>query len=461
MNAPERLNIRLSATPPAWAAANVAALRQLAYVNMVETDELPIDIVLHFGTYSEAIQQQVGTGRLGFWFFRFAGQDMDVATAARSSAAAGIALEASLWAVLPDNSRVCLYQSFGQIDDFAPWRAIGRTLVKAACFPERVLTRYQHGDTSPCIAESLPPLPSSIASYAAQAGAILGKIVKKLLYKEQWFIVAGKGNELLPDPSNSKWLLNPPADSFWADPFPIERDGRVWILLEVLPFATWRGYLVAVELFADGSHGEAQPILTTDSHLSYPFVFHYQGELYMLPEAGASREVTLWKCEQFPDRWTKAATLLSDVCFSDATLIEHDGLWWLFLTIGEYNDGICIHDELSVYYADSPLGVWTALTDNPVKSDARNARPAGNLFYRDGALYRPAQDCGTAYGKATVLNRIDRLDKEGFSETPVGRIDAGWRKGCLCTHTLARSEHYWAVDGLHLLPRWSGWFTSK
>jgi hypothetical protein len=455
MNTPERLNIRLTATPPDWANANVLALRQLPYLNIVETDEAPIDVVLHFGTYSEVIRQQYGTGRLGFWFFRFAGQDIDVATAARSAAAAGVALEVSLWAKLSDNTSVCLYQSFGQLDNFAPWRGIPRALAKAACFPERALARYQRtGDTSPCTPEAIATLPSPIASYFAQATAILDKIVKKLLYKEQWFVVAGKGNELLPDPSTGKWLLNPPSDSFWADPFPIERDGRVWILLEVLPFATWRGYLVAVELFADGSHGEAQTILSIDSHLSYPFIFNYQDELYMLPEAGASRDVTLWKCEQFPDRWTKAATLLTNVCFSDATLIEHNGLWWLFLTIGEYDDGIGIHDELHLYYADTPLGAWTAHSDNPVKSDARNARPAGNIFYRDGVLYRPAQDCGTAYGKATVLNRIDRLDKEGFSETPVGRIDANWRKGCLCTHTLSRSENYWAVDGLHLLPRW-------
>lgn len=122
--------------------------------------------------------------------------------------------------------------------------------------------------------------------------------------------MAGKGQELIPDPSKGAWLLNPPPDQFWADPFPIERDGRVWILLEVLPFNINCGYLAAVELFEDGSHGEAQTIMNTGSHLSYPFLLEWQGELYMLPEAGASREVTLWKCEQFPDRWTKASTFL-------------------------------------------------------------------------------------------------------------------------------------------------------
>jgi hypothetical protein len=151
---------------------------------------------------------------------------------------------------------------------------------------------------------------------------------------------------------------------------------------------------------------------------------------------------------------------LADVCFTDATLIEHHGLWWLFLTINE-PDGICLQDELHLYYANSPLGPWTSHIENPVKSDARNSRPAGNLFYQDGGLYRPAQDCATRYGKAVVLNRIDQLDTEAFSEIPVTRINAGWHKGCLCTHTLSRSENYWAVDGLRLLPRWTVFFKSK
>jgi hypothetical protein len=461
----ERLKIRLTAMSPYWAEANILALRQNPYLDVFEAndpvDDTLIDIVLHFCNYSKVIHQQVGSGRLGFWFFRFGGQDIDVTTAARRAAAVGVAFEVSLWAKLSDNSCVCLYQSFGQLDHFATWRSVARTLAKAAYFPERALARYQtQGELVTYTAESIAISTDSVASYLAEAGAVLRKVFHKLFYHEQWTIIAGKGQELIPDPRKGGWLLNPPADSFWADPFPIERDGRVWILLEVLPFATQCGYLAAVELLADGSHGAAQTILNTGSHLSYPFLLEWQGELYMLPEAGASREVTLWKCEQFPDQWTKAATLLTDICFTDATLIEHDGRWWLFLTIGE-EDGICLNDELHLYYADTPLGPWTAHRENPIKSDARNARPAGNIFYRDGVLYRPAQDCSTGYGKATVLNRIDKLDTDGFSETPVGRIDAGWREGCRCTHTLSRSENYWAVDGLRLLPRWAGLFKSK
>lgn len=465
LEANEKLKIRLTSTPPHWAKNCVSILRQIPYLEILEAnspvDDTPVDVVLHFGNYSDGGNQRYGYGRLGFWFFRFGGQDLDAATAARRAAAVGVAFETSLWAKFADDQCVCLYQSFGQLEPYVTGRSVAHALAKAACFPERVLSRYlSKGTLVPRAAEAIAISSSTVASYLAEAGAVLEKIVHKLFYHEQWFVVAGRGQDLLPDPGKGKWSLTPPADSFWADPFPIEKDGRVWILLEVLPFSTQRGYLAAVELFADGGHGEPRTIMKTESHLSYPFIFTWQGELYLLPEAGESREVTLWKCEQFPDHWTKAATLLTDVCFTDATLIEHEGLWWLFLTIGEHG-GICLQDELHLYYANSPFGPWTSHIENPIKSDARNSRPAGNMFYRGGVLYRPAQDCATAYGKAIVLNRIDRLDTEGFSETPVGRIEAGWRKNCLCTHTLSRSEKYWAVDGKHLLPRWTGFFKSE
>jgi hypothetical protein len=459
------LKIQLTATPLNWAKAGVSVLRQMPRVELLEAnssvDKTYVDVVLHFGNYSDAINRQYGYGRLGFWFFRFGGLDLDAATAARRAAAVGVAFEVSLWAKFSDDRCVCLYQSFGQLDPYLTRRSVSRSLAKAAYFPERVLLSYRRkGSLVTCTAEDMDISSSTITSYLAEIGGTLGRIALRLFYHEQWFVVVGRGQDLMPDPgSKSKWFLNPPVDCFWADPFPIENDGRVWILLEELPFATQRGHLAAVELFADGSYGEAQTIMMPESHLSYPFIFAWQGELYLLPEAGESREVTLWRCEQFPDRWTKAATLLTHVCFTDATLIEHEGLWWLFLTIGE-PDGICLQDELHLYYANSPLGPWTSHIENPVKSDARNSRPAGNLFYQNGVLYRPAQDCATRYGKAVVLNRIDQLDTEAFSETPVARIDAGWRKGCLCTHTLSRSKNYWAVDGLHLLPRWTGFFNS-
>ena len=61
-----------------------------------------------------------------------------------------------------------------------------------------------------------------------------------------------------------------------------------------------------------------------------------------------------------------------------------------------------------------PLGPWKPHKRNPVKSDVRNSRPAGRLFYWNGDLYRPAQDSSQRYGYAMSINRVLRLTPDEF-----------------------------------------------
>lgn len=459
------LKIRLTKALPDWAKQSISALKQIPAITLVTQDDLleseTVDVVLHYGEYSASISQQFGYGRLGLWFFRFNNSDIDPVTAARIAASQHLPLEASLWARFPDGRCECMYQSFGFLEPFAIKRSVSRTLAKAAYFPGRVLLSYRREGTLKTYPANGNKVPFSLlAGYLGGVSAIIRKIVKKLFWKEQWFVVAGTGKSLLPDPATGKkWVLEPPSDRFWADPFPVICDGRKWILIEELPFSTMQGHLAAIELFEDGSHGDAQTIMAHARHLSYPFVFEWNSELYMVPESGSANNVVLWKCLQFPNKWTEVATLLADVRAADTTLVHNADGWWMFVAIAGQN--ACIHDELHLYFAETPLGPWQEHPGNPIKSDARNARPAGNLFELEGVLYRPAQDCGSEYGKATVINRIDRLDTWNFSETPVARLDPGWRSDCLRTHTLSRFDNLWAIDGYRLLPRWPSLFLYK
>jgi hypothetical protein len=450
-----RLSIRLTNLPPAWAVAGVEVLASTESLTLLTANDIgvtaQVDVVMHFGEYSDTACSRYGYGRLGFWFFRFAGGDLLAVDAARRAAAAGSAFETALWSKHADGREECLYQSFGYLEPFAIKRCLARSLAKTSHFPRRVLTRYHRsGELAHVNVATSTPLSCKLASHTIEARNVLYKAWRKLTATEQWFVVVGEGKGLLPA-VEQKWVLNPPHDRFWADPFPVEKDGRRWVLFEELLYETWRGHLAAIELFEDGRHGAAQIIMESENHLSYPFVFDWTGNLYMVPESSADGNVVLWKCDQFPDRWTAVATILSNIRAADTTILQHAGRWWLFAAVAE--EGACIHDELCLYHANSPLGPWQAHVANPIKSDARSARPAGNIFAVDGILHRPAQDCGTEYGKAIVINRIDRLDTEGFSETAVARIDESNHQGCVRTHTLSRSNSLWAVDKLRLLPK--------
>ena len=83
---------------------------------------------------------------------------------------------------------------------------------------------------------------------------------------------------------------------------------------------------------------------------------------------------------------------------------------------------------------------------NPVKSDARGARPAGALYWREGALYQPAQICVPRYGAGIALNRVLRLTPRDYAERQVKRILPGRGDGLFGIHTVNRAGYLTVVD---------------
>jgi hypothetical protein len=264
---------------------------------------------------------------------------------------------------------------------------------------------------------------------------------------DQWQIAYSFGTEVEAgfQPDNLRYLV-PPRDRFWADPFAVEHDGRHFIFFEELQFRTEKGRIMAIEVFENGEPGEPQVALERPYHLSYPFVFAWEGSLYMMPETAANRTVEVYRCEAFPLRWRLHRILLENISAYDATLSKNNDQWWMFVNVAE--PGADSSDELHVYWGMTPLGPWTAHHANPVVSDVRCARPAGPLFSRDGILYRPSQDCSVAYGHSVLINRVDVLDENDYRETPVCRITPDWRKDALRIHTVGGNQRLRVIDYL-------------
>jgi hypothetical protein len=154
----------------------------------------------------------------------------------------------------------------------------------------------------------------------------------------------------------------------------------------------------------------------------------------------------LYRAERFPGGWTPHEVLLDGVYAVDPTLVAVDGTWWMFVNIGV--EGTLNYDELHAFHAPQPFGPWTPHRANPVKSDVRNARPAGRLFWWNGDLYRPSQDCSGLYGSAIVFNRVTRLTPSEFEETPVSRLEPRWAPNLLGAHTINAAPGITVTDVL-------------
>eukprot|EP01037_Dinobryon_pediforme_P006295 gene6295-6367_t len=211
---------------------------------------------------------------------------------------------------------------------------------------------------------------------------------------------------------------------FYADPFPLYRDGRYHAFVEDFDHKLGYGVVSVIELTENGMVGEAKTVLDTGSHLSYPFIFEAEGQVWMIPESSLARTLELFRASSYPDKWVKESTLLDDIEASDATIFEHEGRWWMMATVrdgggGNYSDTLCI------WTAPDFRGPWTPLPNNPVLIDVACARPAGRIVNIDGELFRPVQDCTVSYGHHIAIARITQLSLDGYSQTLGARLTAG------------------------------------
>lgn len=291
-------------------------------------------------------------------------------------------------------------------------------------------------------------------SQARRAGRKADKLEERG-WRQQWFLLAGNSSArewVAPQPQHMS-AIYPPANTFWADPFAWERDGRRFIFFEDFPFATWRGRISVMEVDAKARPlGEPVPVIEEDHHLSYPFLFEHEGELYMMPEKAEVKRLDLYRCVEFPHRWEVVKTLLNNIKIADATLFEHEGRWWIFAAAK--HAGARINESLFAWYADSPLSdTWTPHPANPLVRDFSRGRPGGRIFHdHKGRLLRPSQNCVRRYGHGLNLSEIKTLTPTAYAEEELWTLsgeDAGaWR----AMHHLDWHGGLLVMDAQRLLP---------
>jgi hypothetical protein len=362
-----------------------------------------------------------------------------------------------------DNGQV-LYRSFSSTSRWSPQANRNRNFWKSSTFVIRALRAIQQSDETQATATREPPIapyarriyrtPTNremlhgIARIGGRAGA---DAVRSLLYHDQWFLAYQFRSDPTPryDQSFHRFKrLIPPPDRFWADPFPVMSNGRHYLFSEEYLYETERAHISVMEIDRVNGAGKPSVALAEPFHLSYPFMFEWRGDHYMIPEMADKGDVLLYRARSFPHDWQPVQTLLEGVPGVDATLAEIDGTWWMFVNIAPDPDRYGDNDELHVYFADTPLGPWTPCRGNPVKSDVRSARPAGRLFRHGGHWIRPSQDCSRRYGYAINFNRITSLTRDSYCEVEVAKVLPEWAPELLGNHTYNQIAGLTCVDGV-------------
>ncbi|MCK1715315.1 MULTISPECIES: hypothetical protein [unclassified Bradyrhizobium] len=288
------------------------------------------------------------------------------------------------------------------------------------------------------------------------AASIAREIYRLCCYAPHWHVGwrfnQGAGVWNTGDLSGPGWnVLADPGHRFYADPFPVRWRGRTFVFFEDLDHRVGKGIISAIEFDETGPIGEVVPVLEEPWHLSYPFLIEDNGELWMIPESSTNRDVALYKCVRFPDKWERHATLFSGIELSDVTITRHNGMNYLFAA---WRDGTAGYsDSLAIFYAKSLLGPWLPHASNPVLIDRASARPAGNFVTVNETLWRPVQDCAGGYGAALGLAEIVELSPTTFKQIVRHTLGPGPAWPGRKLHTFNRCGQLEVIDGSRVQPR--------
>jgi hypothetical protein len=217
-------------------------------------------------------------------------------------------------------------------------------------------------------------------------------------------------------------IKNPP-ERYFADPFVVTRNSRTVCFVEDYSYKQKRGCIAAVEIIDKNRYEILGPVIEEPFHMSFPYLFEYQQELYMIPETAGSNSIRLYKCVEFPLKWEYEKEILSGFNAVDSMIFEYKGKWWL-LTNRAINGGNDYYSQLMAYYSEQPLsGEWIAHERNPVVFDSSTARNGGILDVEGNFPIRCRQRQGfNSYGNSLTLARITGLTPSSFSEQEIGQI---------------------------------------
>jgi len=273
------------------------------------------------------------------------------------------------------------------------------------------------------------------------------KKIRSYFFLDQWIVLIAPSTGYKSLTWTGFKPLLPSLDRFWADPFVWIYENKYYLFIEELLYSTHRGRIVCLTLDKEMNILSNRVVLERPYHLSYPFIFEYEGQLYMIPETGENNGIELYRCTHFPDQWVFEKTLINHIYAVDATLLKTEDKWWLFANIKE--EGGSTWDTLHLYYADHPFSdQWTHHPLNPIVRDIHSARPAGRIFSHNGNLIRPSQDCSVRYGYAINFNRIVKLSETDYAETCEQSFKPP-RKGAIhAAHTFSDVAGLTAIDAI-------------
>ena len=222
------------------------------------------------------------------------------------------------------------------------------------------------------------------------------------------------------------YVLGIPKDRWYADPFILDfNENTIELLVEEWRYKTSRGRIARLVIDRINYYLlESHIILELPTHLSFPFIYRVNGKVYILPENSESGQWKMYEYKRADDSVKEIKTVINEP-LTDAVITEFEGEEYVFSTRQPNACGTV----LTVYTIEGEI-------IQEIDLGSRIARGAGSFFTIEDIIYRPAQDCNGGYGKAVIIQKVDRGEDGLFVFDNVARITSSHKKFNVGCHTL-------------------------
>lgn len=250
------------------------------------------------------------------------------------------------------------------------------------------------------------------------------------LYAESWNVAWRKKptGAILNDKDNVFSIIKNDFKYWAADPFLFDYNNETYIFAELYDYKLCRGCIGYCK-WNGSSFGDWKKIITEEYHLSYPFIFEYNDNIFIMPESGADKSLYLYRAVDFPDIWEKYKVLRENVVYGDTTPFSYNNHHYALsydVSTDNYKLMLLDFDDMS---NDRSL-------DDINSTELR--RPAGSVFEKEGKIFRPAQNCTNDYGEGILFYQVD-FKSGNYNEIKIDDI---------CPSQLNFSKQI-ILDGMH------------
>ncbi len=280
-------------------------------------------------------------------------------------------------------------------------------------------------------------------------GRKLKSHIKDLLIKEEWNIAIRKKNEKFLweiDGESKTFVVLPNTIRYWAaDPFMISDGEKDYLFFEMFDRLKSKG-LIGYREINNNKIRKMKIAYEAEHHLSFPYIFEYKNEYYIMPESSEGKELFVLKAIHFPDKWEKIESWMKGKRLVDSVLLNHE------------RENYLLTQDLKSGYSSEKLSIfirkgkeWVAHKKNPVVKSFANSRLAGKTFLEKNQLIRVSQDCQDGYGTKLHFNNIlklseDEYEEEMFRTISVDDITVDSKESFRGIHTYNFDERYEVVD---------------